>query len=56
MRQTAFLARRLIERGVRFAQLFHPDWDHHSALSPRGAWRRDAGIRIDPAPPPVERS
>lgn len=29
------LARRLIERGVRFVQLFHPDWDHHSRLS---AW------------------
>lgn len=28
-------ARRLIERGVRFVQLFHPDWDHHSRL---GSW------------------
>ncbi len=27
------LARRLIERGVRFVQLFHPDWDHHSRLA-----------------------
>ena len=27
------LARRLIERGVRFVQLFHPDWDHHSRLT-----------------------
>lgn len=26
------LARRLVERGVRFIQLFHPDWDHHSRL------------------------
>jgi len=26
------LARRLAERGVRFTQLFHPDWDHHSRL------------------------
>ena len=24
------LARRLVERGVRFVQLFHADWDHHS--------------------------
>ena len=23
------LARRMIERGVRFAQLYHTDWDHH---------------------------
>ncbi|MCA9181588.1 MAG: DUF1501 domain-containing protein, partial [Planctomycetales bacterium] len=26
------LARRLAERNVRFIQLFHPDWDHHSRL------------------------
>lgn len=26
-------ARRLLERGVRFVQLFHPDWDHHSRLT-----------------------
>ncbi|MCP4782939.1 MAG: DUF1501 domain-containing protein [Fuerstiella sp.] len=26
-------ARRLIERGGRFVQLFHPDWDHHSRLN-----------------------
>ncbi|MGY8767127.1 MAG: DUF1501 domain-containing protein [Pirellulales bacterium] len=27
------MARRMVERGVRFTQLFHPDWDHHSRLS-----------------------
>ncbi|MBL8819731.1 MAG: DUF1501 domain-containing protein [Planctomyces sp.] len=27
------LARRLMERGVRFVQLIHPDWDHHSRLT-----------------------
>jgi hypothetical protein len=26
------LARRLAERGVRFIQLYHRDWDHHSLL------------------------
>jgi uncharacterized protein (DUF1501 family) len=26
------LARRLAERGVRFIQLYHRDWDHHSRL------------------------
>ncbi len=26
------LARRLAERGVRFIQLFHQDWDHHGGL------------------------
>jgi hypothetical protein len=25
------LARRMIERGVRFVQLYHTDWDHHGA-------------------------
>jgi hypothetical protein len=29
------LARRLAERGVRFIQLFHRDWDHHTKL-PKG--------------------
>jgi hypothetical protein len=29
------LARRLAERGVRFVQLFHRDWDHHGGL-PKG--------------------
>jgi uncharacterized protein (DUF1501 family) len=28
------LARRLAERGVRFIQLYHRDWDHHSSLKP----------------------
>jgi hypothetical protein len=28
------LARRLAERGVRFIQLYHRDWDHHSNLKP----------------------
>jgi hypothetical protein len=26
------LARRLVERGVRFVQLYHTDWDHHGDL------------------------
>ena len=26
------LARRLAERGVRFIQLYHRDWDHHGAV------------------------
>ena len=30
------LARRLAERGVRFIQLYHRDWDHHGNL-PRGS-------------------
>lgn len=28
----ALLARRLLERDVRFVQLYHPGWDHHSNL------------------------
>ena len=27
------LARRLVERGVRFVELFHDGWDHHSDLN-----------------------
>jgi hypothetical protein len=27
------LARRMIERGVRFVQLYHTDWDHHADIS-----------------------
>ncbi len=33
------LARRLAERGVRFIQLFHRDWDHHGGL-PAGLPKR----------------
>lgn len=33
------LARRLAERGVRFIQLYHRDWDHHATL-PKGLPRR----------------
>jgi uncharacterized protein (DUF1501 family) len=27
------LARRLVERGVRFVQLYHTDWDHHDDIT-----------------------
>lgn len=27
--QNCLIARRLVERGVRFVQLYHTDWDHH---------------------------
>jgi hypothetical protein len=30
--RNCLLARRLVERDVRFVQLFHGDWDHHSHL------------------------
>ena len=33
------LARRLAERGVRFIQLYHRDWDHHSAVKPGIAFK-----------------
>jgi arylsulfatase A-like enzyme len=33
------MARRLAERGVRFIQLYHRDWDHHGGL-PTGIPRR----------------
>jgi hypothetical protein len=31
------LARRLAERGVRFIQLYHRDWDHHGAIKEHSA-------------------
>jgi hypothetical protein len=34
------LARRLVERGVRFVQLYHTDWDHHGS----GAENLTAGL------------
>ncbi|MFN0126932.1 MAG: DUF1501 domain-containing protein [Verrucomicrobiales bacterium] len=39
-------ARRLIERGVRFVQLFHQDWDHHGGLP--GAIRSECGQTDQP--------
>jgi uncharacterized protein DUF1501 len=32
---TALLARRLVERGVRFIQIYHNNWDHHSNVGGR---------------------
>jgi arylsulfatase A-like enzyme len=40
-------ARRLIERGVRFVQLFHQDWDHHGGLP--GAIRSECQQTDQPA-------
>ena len=36
------LARRLAERGVRFIQLYHRDWDHH------GGSRHDVEVNARP--------
>jgi hypothetical protein len=41
------LARRLIERGVRFVQLYHEDWDHHSDVA--GSLRKSCGATDRPA-------
>ncbi len=32
---TALLARRLVQRGVRFVQVYHNNWDHHGNLTGR---------------------
>jgi uncharacterized protein (DUF1501 family) len=32
---TCLLARRLVERGVRFVQIYHNNWDHHANVSGR---------------------
>ena len=31
--RNCLLARRMVERGVRFVQLFHGDWDHHQNIT-----------------------
>jgi len=41
------LARRLAERGVRFIQLYHQDWDHHGGLT--GGIRRECQQTDQPA-------
>lgn len=41
------LARRMIERGVRFVQLYHADWDHHLDLN--RLLTIDCGITDQPA-------
>jgi hypothetical protein len=48
------LARRLAERGVRFIQLYHRDWDHHSGVKgergDQGPGDRPAHGGADPGP------
>ncbi len=46
------LARRLAERGVRFIQLYHQDWDHHGGL--KGGIAREAQETDRPAAALVE--
>jgi hypothetical protein len=53
MGRQCLLARRLVERGVRFVQVYHSGWDHHNDLAtalPEQAARCDeaiAGLLID---------
>ena len=46
--RNCLLARRLVERGVRFVQLFHGDWDHHSNIGQR-ICRASAGATDQPS-------
>ncbi|HZM02685.1 MAG TPA: DUF1501 domain-containing protein [Candidatus Saccharimonadales bacterium] len=41
------LARRLVERGVRFVQLFHEAWDHHSDVT--GGIKTQCGLTDKPS-------
>ena len=41
--RNCLLARRLVERGVRFVTIFHGDWDHHSGLD-RGLRQNTVGV------------
>ena len=43
------LARRLIEHGVRFVQIFHEAWDHHGGLT--AGLKKQCGKTDKPAPP-----
>jgi hypothetical protein len=40
MPRNCLLARRLVERGVRFVQLYHTDWDHHGDTEQPGRGAR----------------
>jgi len=44
--KNCLLARRLVERGVRFVNLYHASWDHHSGLD--AGIERNAGIVDQP--------
>ena len=46
--RNCLLARRLVERGVRFVQLFHEAWDQHGNLT--AASSRTPSTPIRPAP------
>ena len=43
------LARRLAERGVRFIQLYHRDWDHHGSVKPNVAIKAEETDRATAA-------
>src|SRR5882762_10730154 len=43
------LARRLAERGVRFIQLYHRDWDHHGAVKQGVAYKAEEVDRASAA-------
>lgn len=44
--KNCLLARRLVERGVRFVSIMHASWDHHSNLNPELAF--NAGMADQP--------
>src|SRR4030095_10216910 len=46
------LARRLVERGVRFVSLFHASWDHHSNLD--AELTPNSGMAAQPVAPPIK--
>jgi hypothetical protein len=47
---SVLMARRLTERGVRFMQIYHNNWDHHSNVG--GACPASAKTSIRPLPCP----
>ncbi len=47
MARKCLMARRLVERGVRFVQIYHNGWDHHEYLE------RDLKLRADESDRPI---
>jgi hypothetical protein len=45
---SVLMARRLVERGVRFVQIYHNNWDHHGNLA--GRMPSSAATSTRPAP------
>ena len=46
--RNCLLARRMVERGVRFINVIHASWDHHSNLDPELQYNAERSISRSP--------